>query len=358
MTGRNGASVVFVLSALVLCSACNENKPIPEGGTDSPPSAGERLYPVFAAGQYGFMDKAGNLQVPCIYDEAFEFREGLARVSKGERYFFIDAGGVEVIKDLGPCSPYFANGLLRVQADGKWGYCDRTGAMVISPRFDTASDFSDSRALVSIKASYKSPWEKEVDVTRGYIDKTGKLVISRPGTYGLSPFSEGLAAFYEKAGEPCGYMDKEGKVVIAPAFDRALPFSEGMAAVAQGGKWGYINAKGVIVIEPRFSRAESFREGLAPIKSDGKWGLVEKSGKVVLEPSFDALGRVSEGVAAFRIGDDKSGKWGYVNTAGQVIVDSLFDDASAFDQGLAQVRVGEEKWHVDTQGKRIGTAKQ
>jgi hypothetical protein len=43
------------------------------------------------------------------------------------------------------------------------------------------------------------------------------------------PFSDGLAVVVKD--EKAGYVDKTGKMVIAPQFARAQPFSEGLAAV-------------------------------------------------------------------------------------------------------------------------------
>jgi hypothetical protein len=40
-----------------------------------------------------------------------------------------------------------------------------------------------------------------------------------------------------------GYADAQGNIIIKPQFDKALDFSEGLAAVEQDGLWGYINYK-------------------------------------------------------------------------------------------------------------------
>ncbi|MCB0154437.1 MAG: WG repeat-containing protein, partial [Anaerolineae bacterium] len=37
-----------------------------------------------------------------------------------------------------------------------------------------------------------------------------------------------------------GFIDPTGQVVICPQFDRAGPFSEGLASVEVDGKWGFI----------------------------------------------------------------------------------------------------------------------
>ena len=50
-----------------------------------------------------------------------------------------------------------------------------------------------------------------------------------------------------------GYIDRSGKMTVAPQFEEASDFAEERAAVRLGGKWGYIDAGGSLVIKPRFS---------------------------------------------------------------------------------------------------------
>ncbi|MGB2698327.1 MAG: WG repeat-containing protein, partial [Candidatus Zixiibacteriota bacterium] len=70
--------------------------------------------------------------------------------------------------------------LFRIMQNGKWGYINKQGEIIIKPQFDHTDDFSEGLAAVSI--NYK--W--------GYIDKTGKIVI--PLQFGgASSFREGLA---------------------------------------------------------------------------------------------------------------------------------------------------------------------
>jgi hypothetical protein len=42
------------------------------------------------------------------------------------------------------------------------------------------------------------------------------------------------------------------KVAIAPQFDFAHPFYEGMATVEVAGKWGYVDKEGRMVIPPKY----------------------------------------------------------------------------------------------------------
>lgn len=99
-------------------------------------------------------------------------------------------------------------------------------------------------------------------------------------------FSEGLAAVLtgsrsDNAGA-WGYIDKQGRMAIAPAYAEATPFQNGLAAVRQGGLWGYIDTKGQWVIKPRFANATGFNaEGTALAEDNEHDVLIDRQGKVV-----------------------------------------------------------------------------
>src|SRR5262245_48506613 len=72
-----------------------------------------------------------------------------------------------------------------------------------------------------------------------------------------------LAPFKNEAGV-YGYKNSSGKVVVAPKYMSALPFSEGLAAVWSG-KGGYIDVTGKEVIPLQFATAQSFHNGVAKV---------------------------------------------------------------------------------------------
>src|SRR5438309_669023 len=76
----------------------------------------------------------------------------------------------------------------------------------------------------------------------GYIDKTGRVVIE-PQFTNAGEFSEGLA--YVEINDLYGFIDTTGSLVIPPQFDEVESFSEGRAAVSNSsGKWGFIDRDG------------------------------------------------------------------------------------------------------------------
>jgi hypothetical protein len=78
--------------------------------------------------------------------------------------------------DNGP--DYLEEGLFRILRNGKTGFADSTGKIVIEPQFDCAFPFSNGRA----KVAYDCAFEKDLDhITMKsdhwiFIDKTGKEI--------------------------------------------------------------------------------------------------------------------------------------------------------------------------------------
>jgi hypothetical protein len=162
--------------------------------------------------------------------------------------------------------------------DGKWGYKNAAGEVVLQPRYAVAQPFLASGIAAAVD-----------DTGWVYIDARGKAII-RPHVVDNGPdeFSEGLARFVVK--EKFGFFDETGRIVIKPRFDFVLPFHEGLAAVCigcrpkqegehtamVGGKWGFINKKGKLVIEPTFDAAESFEGDKARVKTKDRWKYIGK----------------------------------------------------------------------------------
>lgn len=118
----------------------------------------------------------------------------------------------------------------------------------------------------------------------GFIDSTGKVVI-KPKYWAATDFSEGLAAARITGGY--GYIDKEENFVIAPQYDYGYPFSEGLALVYKDTRPLFINKKGekIFEFESELQPAAFFQQGCAVVanKDRKKYGLINKKGKMILD---------------------------------------------------------------------------
>lgn len=181
-------------------------------------------------GKWGYTDKNGNGVVPCKYDDAYAFSEGLAKVQKNGKIGFVDKNGNEVVPCKYDDASAFYEGLASVKMNGKYGFIDKKGNRVIPCKYDFALEFSEG--LTSVEMNGK--W--------GFIDKYGNEVI------------------------PCKY-------------DWGWFFSEGLAQVKKNGKWGFIDKNSKEVIPCKYDDARSFSNGMAQVKKNGKWGFIDKTGK-------------------------------------------------------------------------------
>ena len=75
-----------------------------------------------------------------------------------------------------------------------------------------------------------------------------------------------LESFKDESGK-YGYREKlSGKVFIAPQFDAAHPFREGVAVVMIDHKYGFIDRHGLPVVKLDYDWANSFHNGLAMVE--------------------------------------------------------------------------------------------
>ena len=154
------------------------------------------------------------------------FGEGLLaffEYSDGKGY--MDHTGKTVIDLDGRGYQYlypFSNGLALIgDENGKYGFIDKSGTLVIPCIYDAAGSFSsDGLAYVSRNGKY------------GYIDKTGSTVIpfEYDGAYGAGG---GLAAVVKNG--KCGLVDYGNNVAAALEYDDISSFEDGVAYAVKNG---------------------------------------------------------------------------------------------------------------------------
>lgn len=185
--------------------------------------------------KHGVIDKKGKVivQPQFQFQKMSDFRRGVAQVDAGDEAFYIDRSGQRVGSGV---VPFPQKDLTRINLGNTWGFADKSGKIVISPKFESATEFSEGLAVVEINKKF-------------------------------------------------GYINPSGQIVIPPQFDEAFGFHEGFAAVSINSKWGFINKKGKLVVQPQFDRAYYFENGLAQVFVGTSMGYVNTHGKLVWQPS-------------------------------------------------------------------------
>ncbi len=136
--------------------------------------------------------------------------------------------------------------LTAIQQNGKWGYADKDGKVLIKPQFSRAGRFSEGLALVWSGGIPLTDPVATSFVKMGYIDRTGHWVIrSRFKYYFFDDFSDGLVPFRQQSSK-WGFMDRTEKIVIRPRFDWAGSFSGGIAPVLLDSKFAHVDKTGKV----------------------------------------------------------------------------------------------------------------
>lgn len=318
----------------------------------------------------GFIDRTGKLVIPFRLWSAYPFSEGVASVYTGERGAVMNKRGDVISGDENGSLPFFfhngigleasyedkntywniageqvnppqgaisfTEGLARFEQNGKYGYVDIAGRIVVKPTYSWAGPFAQGVAAVRTADGTQSlllnakgervaklPYSAKdetfgdglillvrypikgdyVNAKYGYADRTGKIVIPMNYDHALT-FSEGKAVVYTKD-QGYAVIDTTGKTLfkleagLAPA---GSGFEEGLLPVVRNRKVGFVNDRGKLVIPARFGHAESFHNGLARViffdpyipdipQPDGPQyeGYIDRSGKYVYGPARTRL---------------------------------------------------------------------
>ena len=273
-----------------------------------------------------------------------------------------------------------------VVIDGGWGYIDRSGEIVIEPRFDEAFDFSEGLARV-----------REGSQRYGYINPDGEFVIE-PRFLWAYDFVGGRARVVlpgaprdlrSNSATPSNkhlksFVDTEGNVIFGPVFSEARDFAttdRGVLApvvrtqtknyvpfglrllrfmtlrLQDSKPWEVVTSDGQSAFElGNMTEVLGYSEGHAPFAvwkgwafGSQRWGYVDTQGRTVVEPQFQAANLFSEGLAAVALDD----RFGYIDTTGTVVIPLQFERAGPFAQGLAPIRQAGLWGFVDQSGRTV-----
>ncbi|KAB2877922.1 WG repeat-containing protein [bacterium] len=197
--------------------------------------------------------------------------------------------------------------LYPIQENGKWGFINKEGVLIIRPQF---------------------AWD------HAYSPENGFIITETNGKYGL--------------------LNSYGEPLFDPQFDQPPEFHGRVAWVKKDELWGLIDHNGLWLIEPAFETVYGFNNGYAKIEKNGKYGLVDSSGIIVIEPVFMEMSYPSEGFIAV----DADGGWGYIDTQGEFVIKPRFGSAYDFHSGYALVIVNYNRWRIIDKSGNFTTEKE
>lgn len=307
-------SIMLLLCAATVASCNGKQKEAPTGTVDSTTVKAVDIEEEEKE-QYNF-EAIANAIEGCTY--LYRFENGVAFMTKNDKRIYIDMQGHQVAEPEEKVDP---DALSVKYEDGKYGFVNGEGKLVIPYQYHFALDFSDGMALVCNE-----------DLQIGYINTKGELVIpyqyDNPAERNGNDFHEGLCAvMVDGEHEWFSYIDKTGKQAFPGIFSQDGDFSEGLAAVRTTGEHyqsGYIDHTGKMVITlPEGWWGRKFHDGVAQIQKADSCFIIDKTGKRLFQVNSDILYTgdditYSEGLAVV-IGKGKYNmKWGFMDKTGRI----------------------------------------
>ena len=323
-------------------------------------------------GKWGVVDKKGNVIIEYgQYQVIDDCHEGLLRCRDfNDIYVFVDKKGKKVFtaKEYIPVKS-FHDGFCLVRKDDLYGYINKRGELTIPCKYQSASSFSEGKAVVSSSS-------------KGFscINQQGKVLYTKKDLNSHAMYHEGLLEVQDCKSFYCGFINESGEIVIpckyrsfelynAGICDSGIfPFNEGYTYVYDSSDSNfYLDNKGN---HKYFAYApingwgydhRVFSEGLACVGQD-EVGFMDVMGKLVIPFKYngnddlhysmsETYGVFHNGVALVRIGD----QWGYVDKQGNDTF--LQTDIDAYQEKLKREeeerRLEEERARLEEERVRL-----
>ena len=207
--------------------------------------------------KYGFVDCYGNEVVPCVYDKAGEFRDGIAPVYiKGKGWGIISKDEVLVApKYLFP-HPQVGSAIWGQHQDG----------------FVVFKNSDGKYACLSKEDKWVAPFEYDGITLDGFSH-------------------EGLIRVENKTEDAklLGLLDKDGKEILPCKYKYISKFENGVASVEIDENKYWINKEGNEVSQPEVTETKSVFEEYEVVERDGKYGIVDKDGNAITSFKYDHI---------------------------------------------------------------------
>ena len=299
------------------------------------------LAPVRVKGQFGFIDYVADIKIQPQYQWCGSFSDGLAAVLVNDKVGYIDTNGQMAIPASFEPAYNISSRLgswylseIRGFVSGLYAFREKDGNISASPMVMLANEFSEGAVGVKKDGKY------------GFIDRLGQVIVPF-GFEWVGPFREGCAIV--RVGKTFGMIDKTGKFIIPADWDSLTEMSCGALTGVANGKWYVIKKDGGTVEIRGADSVSTFSDGLAMVRIGNKAGYIDRDGDMAIAPSFDAVGAgVHRGGLAII---SAAGMAGFVDLRGKMVIKPQFEAASWFCEGLAAVFVKDKGWgYVDRSG--------
>lgn len=344
-------------------------------------------------GLWGFVNKMGQEQIPCIYYEVHDFKDGYCVVSDGYRLCVIDKIGRVILSgdfsriEIRNDSTFFV-------AHNQFGYIDNYS---VPDEWGGENEYSED---IPECRTYNSNGNIVVPLYDGFV------AIPKEYEWCDEKFHEGFLSVYKNG--MWGIINTRLELVVECIYYERFRFEDGIAIAksdnvtvvlntlhtlfwgdysdikkfreynlfickSNQGHYDVYNGFGILLFSSTainsriqiFDKMSKdrynptviipidnnfFKYEICTINNGIKWGICGLNGEIVLEACFDDIGGMGSGLVSV-----KKQLWGYVDMKGNIVVDFKYANVKPFSKGMAQVQKElYGKWGlISTDGKEL-----
>ena len=269
------------------------------------------------------------------------FIDGIQTTRQDDRYGFSRADGTVIAEPVYKYVDHFHGRYCKVYADDdSCGLIDRDGRVILPCVYEDVSYPSGGRI----------PFRQNGRI--GYADLEGRVVIS-PIYIGATEFNEGTACVkmvIDSLTDACTFIDTMGHPLFPPIFQNGRPFHDGYAAVLRYDRWGVINLDGVEVVPCMYEYITVPDQGYFFAGDEFGMALFDYSMHPqtpfkYMQPQTASWNRI--------LVRDTEGKYGFLSPQGREVLPTIYDDAYSFWNGYAHVAKDGKHGIIDTNGRFV-----
>jgi len=307
------------------------------------------------AWKYGYINKKGEEIIRPIFENAFDFSDGLASVRYDNQYCLIDSTGAIKKRNVSFDTKFF-QGIAKNGKDIINIHCD----VVFQLDYPDVDFYNEGIAVIE-----RGSWWEIIDCI-----SQNKIKVDKSRYKIDFKFVGGMAVIKDWKSGKYGAIDRTGKVVIPMKYDTVLCYRnfgdglipvKGTALFRKEPRWGFVDKKGKLVIPMQYDFPEEcsggweVSDGLAYVSKNGRKFFIDTSGAEVLHTNHQLVnGLFKEGLTQFR----NNGLTGFINKLGEKVIPAKYSAATDFSEGFAVVDVAKQQRVIDRDGREVFILKQ
>ncbi len=255
---------------------------------------------------WGFADTNMQMRINPQYTKVDMFHEGLAPVWNGKTCTYIHQDGKQITNEKFDNCFEFRNGFARVDRGNNYAVINRRGEVITpfkynaqQPRKPSPGDdmpfLMDSLTGIVLLEGF--------DIL---IDTNGKELTKLKYRNIFSFGEQGLAGVWspDPNNHNNGLINRKGELVVPFVYDNIDYFTdEDLIYVKNDGKYGYLNPEGKLAIDLKYEAAEPFQDGRAIVKLNGKYGMINTQDMFTIDPVYDEIIDMYDGYYILRRGN-------------------------------------------------------